>query len=107
MKRKRKIKDKAISIPHLTYRVILRDAIHPSWKDEHPSCERTGKGECVLWIPAKFRKMATVMAHECLHAVQFMAEDRSFDMMREQEHAAYLLHYIMAEAMGIRLEVIE
>lgn len=38
-----------------------------------------------------------LITHECLHALQYIAEDYSIDIAEEKEHFAYLLTYILEE----------
>lgn len=44
-------------------------------------------------IPQNF----PMIAHECLHAVQYIAEDYGIELSEEKEHGAYLLTYLLEQ----------
>lgn len=94
-----------INIPHLNYSIQV---IYKPHKESNglPCCERVNKSKCILWIPEKYKNLVTLIAHETMHVLQFIAEDRGIDMIREQEHMAYLMQYIMAELLGYKLVTI-
>ena len=91
-----------ISIPHLSYTITLKDAYRKDM-DGHPCCERISNGECIIWMPKKVRKEVTTLAHEVTHALQFIAHSRDINMVLEQEHIAYMMQYIMAKILNIKL----
>ena len=93
-----------IYLPHIHYTVILKDAYHKDMGIQ-PSCERVNFESCILWIPKKHRK-ATTVAHEAMHACQYIAEARSINMISEQEHMAYIMGYIVAKIMGYEFKTI-
>jgi hypothetical protein len=93
-----------IYLPHIHYTVYLKDEFHKEMGN-HPSCQRVNLESCILWIPKKHRKPMTV-AHEAMHACQFIAEARSIDMIQEQEHMAYIIGYIVSKVMGYEIKSI-
>lgn len=96
---------KEIDIPHLNYKVGVMTRAHKDMQKQ-PSCERVSKSKCILWIPKQYKNQVTVIAHEVIHALQFIASDRSIDMIAEQEHMGYLMQYIMARVLGYKLTTI-
>ena len=40
------------------------------------------------------------VAHELIHVLQFICADRNMDFVREQEHMAYIMHYLMGKVYG-------
>ncbi len=102
MKKKTK-KDKIIHLPHIHYRVILRQKTYPGRGG--PCCEKVDNAHCILWIDPEYLTSGTVV-HEAMHALQFIAEAREIDLTSEQEHAAYIIQYIFTEALGIKMDVI-
>jgi hypothetical protein len=91
-----------IQIPHLAYTITLKDAYHKSMGNM-PSCQKVDNGNCIIWMPKKIRKEVTTVAHEVVHAVQFICNSRDIDMVQEQEHIAYMVQYIMAKILNVKL----
>lgn len=40
------------------------------------------------------------VAHEVMHALQFICKDRKIDMTNEVEHCGYLMQYILNQILG-------
>lgn len=95
-----------IQIPHLNYIVYVKDGYHNEFGNL-PSCERLDFSSCCIHMPKKMRNQATTVAHEVVHAVQFIAEARHINMVLEQEHIAYMVQYIMAKIMGVQLMTVK
>jgi len=91
---------KDIYIPHLNYTVKVREAKNPpeylnnalNW------VVSDGQYSCTLFIEKK--PHAGDLAHELIHVLQFIALERNMDFKLEQEHFAYLMHYLIGQVMG-------
>lgn len=93
-----------IPIPHLGFKVIY--AINPkeftgSQEELIMFCENTSKNSAAII----FRKEPTtlqssIVAHEIMHALQFMCQRRGIVMEKEIEHMGYLMQYIFNEIYG-------
>lgn len=104
---KNKPKDRAIKIPHLNYTVGIKYTPHPE-RPHQPCCARVSNSRCDIHLlgKPKYQNSPTV-AHETLHALQFIAQDRSIDMINEMEHMGYLMQYIMCEIFDMKLMTLE
>jgi len=98
---------KVIPIPHIGYTVIVRTAnkeelammLENGW---YMYCERTDTSTSTIIMQDKkiTDKNRHTLAHEALHALQNISKDRGINMTNEQEHFAYMLHYILNMANG-------
>ena len=91
-----------IYIHHLVYTIHIKDKYHKHMGNL-PSCERMDNNNCILWLPKKIRREVTTVAHEVMHVLQYIAEARDINMTAEQEHMGYLMQYIMAKVLQIKL----
>lgn len=105
-----KVKSQDISIPHLGYTVRVRDINR--YKGEKPNkalafVEPTGFNSCTIHL--NLLKVVTpgCLAHELIHVLQFMCIDRNMDFVRETEHMAYLIHYLMGVILGYEWDIKE
>lgn len=94
---------KKIYIPHLHYTVKVRQF--------KPLEDRKTAKAYVLWIDTNscelymdFKKplLPGNVAHELIHVLQNISEDRGLHFARETEHFGYLMHYLMGEVMGYK-----
>ena len=75
---------KKIPIPHLGYTVIHGIKKHPTFT---MYCEKIDKNSCAVYYPRKIKDTdLTTIAHEVVHAIQYVAEARHIDMIQEQTH---------------------
>ena len=96
--------NKEIKIPHLGYRVIVKVDVKEFSGMQESSfmfCENTDKNTATIFLRDKPRhdKFSTV-AHEAMHALQFLCRNRNISMERELEHMGYLMQYILNEIYG-------
>lgn len=97
---------KIINLPHLTYQVYFYTG-----KDIPKNCSNEGsiawtvKGEnsSAVCIREKIDAQPTLLAHEIMHVLQFLAHERNMDFLQEQEHFAYLMQFLLAEMLGVKL----
>lgn len=93
---------KTVYLPHLNYTVRFRRFKKP------PDCidravawiRRDNASGCTVYLP-EIATPASV-AHELIHALQYICEDRHMDFNREFEHMAYLMQYLMGNAYGYK-----
>jgi hypothetical protein len=95
-----KVRFGSIFIPHLDYEVHVKPIAKV--KDRPENCcafaRNTSFGVVELYF-APWVSAPTV-AHECMHAVQFICSRKRIDAVEEMEHAAYLLDYLIARVLG-------
>lgn len=91
---------KKIAIPHLGYTVIHGIKKHNTFT---MYCEKINNNSCAIYYPKKLSTNdLSTLAHEVVHALQYIAEARHINMINEQEHVAYLMQYILNEILGFR-----
>ena len=102
---------KEIKIPHLKYTVNVYDLSKLGMQNEMGvpmdikgsgyTCV-SGEYECSIFIEdlensVKMIERIPTIAHECMHAIQIMCEKFGMKVENEQEHTAYLMHYLLEE----------
>lgn len=50
----------------------------------------------------KRRDVVSVLAHEFVHVLQFICEEYAMDFVRERDHMAYTMQYLMDRSLGCR-----
>ena len=105
---KKKIEKLVIEIPHLHATITVQDMKYLKGveiKGGGFTCKGEEKErhnnyhiffmdfEEMKKIPQNF----PMIAHECLHAIQYIAEDYGIELSEEKEHGAYLLNYLLEE----------
>ena len=100
-----------VRIPHLGYKIVFRWGYKTviSFLDENNmnACHIDyDKCTSEIWLREKpnLKNGFSSLAHEILHALQFIAEKRHIDMVKEKEHFAYLMQYILNEVLGYKYE---
>jgi hypothetical protein len=92
-----------IYIPHLHYKINV------SFKSKkfldnlgiQCACEHIKNGEVTIHFKRKPKNTDfPSVAHEVMHVIQRIAHDRGIDMIKEEEHCAYLMHYILNKILG-------
>ena len=86
-----------IKIEHLDYTITVKDP--KSYKGEKDFVAMVVPNDfygCTLYIkrPVEKRHLST-LAHELMHVLQFVAEERDIDMSSEKEHFGYLMEWLM------------
>lgn len=96
-----KVKYGTVRIPHLKYTVrfvpLRRD------KDDPPTMTAQVKRydfEAHICLPP--RVSVTTLAHEITHVLRLIVETYHMDYLRESEHMAYLMGFLMEKAIGDR-----
>lgn len=102
---------KEISIPHLQYKVKVYDLskLHMQNEMSVPMEIRgsgytciSGEYECSIFIEDLEKSKTMIeriptIAHECMHTIQIICEKFGMKVENEQEHTAYLMHYLLEE----------
>ena len=93
--------DMKIYLPHLHYTIFVKvftkkppQLLHAKAYTEH-----TDSNTCTLFLEKK-RESPGDVAHELIHVLQFICEDRDMIFTLEREHMAYLMHYLMGKILG-------
>ena len=90
-----------IYLQHLNYTVHVH-TIKTAPKDIPRAKAYVEKGadgkSCCMYLPKK--RSAPTVAHELVHVLQFIAEARGIDMVREWEHMGYLMQFLMCKILG-------
>lgn len=102
---------KEIKIPHLQYTVKVFDlsvlnmqnemGVPVNIKGSGYTCV-SGEYECSIFIEdlensKNMIERIPTIAHECMHAIQIMCEKFGMKVEYEQEHTAYLMHYLLKQ----------
>ena len=101
--------NQVIKIPHLEYTVYLKDVkqakgqIAESLKLLQAGTTHESTKSSTIWIklPITFMESPT-LGHEIIHVLQNICRERNIDFILEEEHVAYLFHYIMNECLGYK-----
>jgi hypothetical protein len=95
---------KKIVINHLGYIIYVKDVNLGQHKDRFEMWTQKLDGcSCELYTYRKIALRDTpTIAHEVMHVLQYIAEDRGIDMSEERENMAYLMQYIMSQIMGMK-----
>lgn len=100
---------KKIYIPHLFYTVYICDKskatgrVKKYLKDENMNAcrEISGSHASRIWIKMPIKPVEVpTLAHEIVHVLQHIAKERDIDFKDEEEHFAYLMQYILNEALN-------
>lgn len=93
-----------IELPHINYTVRIRAYGRPprAFEGVEAWVERTSKWACTVHL--KKDALASTVAHELVHVLQFICLDRHMDFILEQEHMAYIMQYLMMTIGGGRWE---
>jgi hypothetical protein len=108
VKKSKKIENKQIYIPHIHYKIEV------SFKSKEflnnlgmeCACEYIKNGQ----IKLHFRNKPVAhdfpsLAHEILHAIQWISKDRGIDMIKEEEHCAYMMQFILNEILNYEYQL--
>jgi len=88
-----------IYLPHIHYTVYTKPLkAHPSLKYAQAWTERTNRNTSTIYLPKKTNDGD--LAHELIHVLQFICEDRNMNFLLEQEHTAYIMQYLMGKIRG-------
>lgn len=84
-----------IELPHLGYTVLIKPRKYhkksPEWM---VACtERTDEHTSTIFMDPPYEPGD--LAHEITHVLQYLCGDRGIDFVREEEHMAYIMHYLM------------
>jgi len=63
--------------------------------------QRDNKNQSTIYIKKPIKDTAT-LAHEIVHVLQNIADDRNISFVEEQEHFGYLMQYLMNEVTGYK-----
>lgn len=91
---------KDIYLPHINYTVRVRD-LRPAPKEIAAAkawIRRNDRHSCTIYLPKN--ETSCGVAHELVHALQYICADRHIDFTAEMEHMAYLMQYLMARILG-------
>lgn len=97
------IKFQTIFIPHLKYKIKVK--LIPIPNKRPAGMESVGAyttfyddQNCTIFLPA--RSPVRVIAHEIVHVLREMCIDRNMDFIKESEHMAYIMQYILGKILG-------
>lgn len=97
MKKVPPLKGQTIWIPHLDYKVVVKDIDTLGAKRVGIWCtERTSNSCSTLYIknPTKPHEYG-MLAHEVTHVLQNLYDDFRLEFLYERENTAYLMQYVM------------
>lgn len=90
-----------IPIPHLGYWVLVKISPKEFYGSQEKSimfCEDTDRSNVTIFFRKKpTQSEAGTVAHEVMHALQYIARNRNIKMEKELEHFGYLMQYIFNE----------
>ena len=94
-----------IKIEHLGYVIHFKKEKPP--KEGLKACViQEDANSSTIYFPLKLNLInSSILAHEVLHAIQFMCESRLIDMIKEREHVGYLMSYIMNKILGYEYDI--
>lgn len=97
-----------IPIPHLGFEVIY-GVLPKEFVGRHEKsvmlCEDTNKNtSCIIFKNTPTDMESAAVAHEIIHALQFMYRRRNIRMEEELEHMGYLMQYIFNEIYNRKYE---
>jgi hypothetical protein len=107
----KRTKNKIVIINHLGYTIKFCSTDKNSSFENY--CIKINNNECHIILKdiqkyennSFFRTNISIVAHEIVHALQFICESRNIDMVAEQEHIGYMMNYIMNEFIGVKYNV--
>ncbi len=87
-----------IYLPHLDYTILTKSfKRHTGVPNARAYARRIDASTVHLFLPKK--NMPGDLAHEVVHVLQYICNDRDMDFVQEQEHMGYLMHYILGRLM--------
>ena len=95
-----KFKPKTVYLPHINYTVKFRLFKKPPETISNAIVwiKRDDANSCTIFSPAK--TLPSSLAHEIMHAIQYICIDRHMRIENEIEHTAYLMQYLLGQALG-------
>ena len=107
----RKLKTKkvyTIPIPHLGYKIIYgvnpKEFVGEQEKSMMFAEDTNKKCGAIIFRHTPTALESGTVAHEIMHALQFMCRRRNIKMERELEHMGYLMQYIFNEIYNRKYE---
>jgi hypothetical protein len=98
---------KKIHIPHLSYTLYICDKKNAKGyakeylKKMHACREIIDHKSSKIWIKIPIKPLEfPTLAHEVVHVLQHIAKEKDMVFEKEEEHFAYLMHYILNEVLG-------
>lgn len=101
-------KEIEIYLPHLHYTIYVRlnSTVFLNRQGSECACEGIDKSSLRLHFRSKPKPHNfPSVAHEVMHAVQWICQARAIDMVREEEHCAYIMQYILNQILGYKYEL--
>lgn len=91
---------KTVYIPHLNYTVRFRPFKKPppAIRNARAWIRRDDANGCTIYVGP--RETPSQIAHELVHTLRYICIDRHMDFEDEDEHMAYLMQYLMGQALG-------
>ena len=100
-----------IKIPHLKYTVFILDkskavGITKEYLKTRNACAvRVNNTTATVFIKMPVKQLQfPLLVHELVHVLQYIARDRDMDFIQEQEHFAYIMHYILNQVLGYEFQ---
>jgi hypothetical protein len=96
-----------IYIPHIHYRIDVSfdSAKYLNEMGMEAACAYLKNGHVKLHFRGKpSMRNAPTVAHEVMHAMQFISKDRGIDMTQELEHFGYMTNFVMNKIFGLEYE---
>lgn len=97
---------KTVEIPHLRFKVYFLDMSKLKGveiKGSGYTCVFEENSACIfiedIKKSVKSLERIPTIAHEILHVIQILCEKYQMKIENEQEHTAYLMHYLLTEVM--------
>lgn len=95
---------KKVYLPHIRYTVIFADMKYLVNEEIKGSgfTTKTGEYECMVFLEdiektVKDISLMPYIAHELTHVIQFICIDMNMQIQEEQEHTAYIMHYLFEQ----------
>lgn len=89
-------------LPHIHYTVNIKQfkKAPDSIENALAYVERDDSNSCTVYIDKTKKLMPGDIAHELIHVLQFICLDRNMNFTLEEEHCAYIMHYLMGKIFG-------
>ena len=89
-----------VHLPHLNYTVRFRPFKEPPSGIVRAKAwvKRDDASSCTVYSPKNGSPPG--LAHELVHVLWFICRDRHMDFADEFEHMAYIMQYLMGQALG-------
>lgn len=93
-----------IYLPHINYTVYVKKFKKPPFDlpNAHAYVESDGENSCSIFLIEK--PNPGDVAHELIHVLQRICKSRNMNFLKEEEHMAYIMHYLMGEILGYKWE---